>query len=107
MAIMVIYDALGFRPQDYEQIRAAIGWESNPAEGCSMHLLGHDAAGLTDVQIWESEDVFDAYVAARFHPAFERLGLPYPPAPRIMHLYNAVQDQSAEAHVPRLERAFA
>lgn len=107
MAIMAIYDAHGFTPQDYELVRATIGWESNPPRGSFMHLLGHDADGLLNIELWESEDLFEAYVRDRFNPAFDRLGLPYPPAPRIMFLHNALQLEDATAHVPRIQLALA
>lgn len=107
MAIMVIYDAVGFTPQDYELVRATIGWESDPPRGSFMHLLGHDAGGLLNIELWESEDLYDDYVRGRFRPAFDRLGLPYPPPPRIMFVHNALQLEEAADHVPRVQRAYA
>lgn len=107
MAIMVIHDAPGFTPQDYELVRATICWESNPPKGSFMHLLGHDAGGLLNIELWESEDLYDAYVRDRFLPAFDRLGLPYPPAPRIMFVHNALQLEDAADHVPHARRAYA
>lgn len=110
MAIMVIYDAAGFTPQDYEQVRATIGWEADVPDGSFLHLLGHDAGGLLNIELWESREQYEAYVEERFNPAFVRLGLPYPPPPRIMFLHNALQLEDAGEHVPRIslaQRAYA
>lgn len=106
MAIMVIHDAAGFSPNDYEVVRAAIGWESKPPAGSFMHLLGHDADGLLNIELWETEDLYADYVRTRFLPAFDHMGLPRPPEPRIMFLHNALQSEDAAAHVPRI-RALA
>lgn len=107
MAIMVIHDAPGFTPQDYELVRATIGWESRPPPGGFMHLLGHDADGLLNIELWESEDLYDAYVRDRFLPAFDRLGLAHPPPPRVMFIHNALQLEEAVDHVPRAQRTYA
>lgn len=101
MAIMVVYDASGLTLQDYDHVRAAIGWEADLPDGSFMHLLGHDNNGLLNIELWESQALFDTYVRERFNPAFDRLGLPHPPPPRIMALHNGLQLQDAEAHVPR------
>ncbi len=108
MAIMAIYTANGFSTDDYDRVRDVIGWEADPPPGCVLHLLGQDAFGLCNLELWESEELFDAYVRDRFMPAFDKLGAPYPPAPRIMAVYNALQLRDAEAIVPfRETRAFA
>lgn len=102
MAIMVIFDGAGFVERNYDHLRAAIGWDAEPAAGCHLHLLGSDEAGLLDVQIWESRAQFDAYLETRFLPAFDALRLPRPTAPRILDFYNGAQSGEAERLVPLL-----
>lgn len=68
-------------------------------------MLGEDEFGLCDIELWDSEASFDAYVRDRFMPAFDRLGVPFPPAPRVMVVYKALQATEAEQIVPRLQGA--
>jgi hypothetical protein len=103
MAIMAIYTANGFKTSDYDRVREAIGWENDPPAGALLHALGHDGFGLCSLEIWESEALFDDYVRDRFMPAFDRLGLPYPPAPRVMNLYKAFEQAGAQTVIARLQ----
>jgi hypothetical protein len=103
MAIMAIYTADGFGVAEYDRIRNEIGWEADPPPGGVLHLLGQDGFGLCNLEIWESEAAFDTYVRERFMPAFDRLGMPYPPAPRVMAVYNALQRADAETHIRRVD----
>ena len=76
MPIMVTSDVPGVTRAQYDTVREDIGWDARPPAGALLHMAAFDAVGMRTVDIWETQDLFDAYLEGRFKPAVERAGLP-------------------------------
>lgn len=75
MPVMIIIRASKVTAQQYEAVKAAVGWEQVPPPGGISHSIAFTDAGAVEVNIWESKALFDAYVASRLQPVIDRLGV--------------------------------
>ncbi|NEB01011.1 hypothetical protein G3I78_18370 [Streptomyces sp. SID13726] len=62
-------------PEQYEVVREAVGWEESAPVGGEVHVAWFDAGGLHVVDVWESEQAFQAFFAERLAPAVEKAGI--------------------------------
>jgi hypothetical protein len=76
MAIMVIIEWEGLTPEQYDRLRAAVGWlEHAPVGGrCHVVAFGDDGVRMTDV--WDSAEDLQSFVDGRLMPEVRNLGLP-------------------------------
>ena len=51
---------------------------SGPPAGQVLHIEGPMDGGLRVVDVWESQEAFDTFVATQLAPAVQRLGIPFP-----------------------------
>lgn len=75
MPVMIIIRASKVTPQLYDAVRNAVGWEKTPAVGAISHAISFTRDGAVEVNIWESEASYDAYVQTRLKPVIDRLGI--------------------------------
>lgn len=72
MAVVLIQHLPGdFDPKSYDAVNDRMGVEADPPEGLISHTLGVSDAGAVIVDVWESEDHHDRFVAERLNPAME------------------------------------
>lgn len=104
MTIMAVYLVNAATKQNYDDIKDAIGWETDPPDGALLHFAGFDKQGACSVELWESEAQFEAYRRDRYDPACEQAGLGRLEA-RVLEVHNAAAAGSVETYVPILEAA--
>jgi hypothetical protein len=86
MPFIVKYDEPKITRELYDAARKEINWDNGPPAGCLLHMTYFDEAGLHSMDIWESPAQIDAYLASRFDPALDKLGLS-PAKPQIVELH--------------------
>jgi hypothetical protein len=69
----------GATPDQYDRMRAQLDWESNPPDGGVQHVAWFDDGGMNVVDVWESEEKFNAFIQSRVMPAVQELGIPGQP----------------------------
>jgi hypothetical protein len=82
MAVCLIMQFAGMDTGKYDAVMDKLGLSSaNPnwPEGIVSHVAGRTSDGLCVVDVWESQQDFDAFMNSRLKPAFDALGgLPQP-----------------------------
>lgn len=82
MSVCLLMQFAGVDAGKYEAVMEELGLKgANPnwPSGIISHVAGFDSDGMYVVDIWESQQDFDAYVESRLQPAFEAVGgLPMP-----------------------------
>jgi hypothetical protein len=65
----------GVTPEQYEEARAKVGWETDVADGAVLHVAGFDDGGLRVTDVWESPEQFQRFVEERLTPAVQEIGI--------------------------------
>ena len=78
MAVAFLIEIPGFTPEQSAAVLQALGLDKNPAAGQVMHLEGPMDGGMRVVDVWESEEAFQAFVRDRLAAAFEKGGTTFP-----------------------------
>ena len=82
MAVALIMQFAGIDTGKYEAVMEKLGLRSaNPnwPKGILSHVAGRTSEGLCVVDVWESQQDFDAFMNSRLKPAFDAVGgLPQP-----------------------------
>ena len=84
MAVCLIMQFAGADAAKYEAVLQELGLQSANADwpkGIISHVAGFDSDGMYVVDVWESQQDFDAFVESRLKPAFEAVG--EVPQPRV------------------------
>jgi hypothetical protein len=82
MAVCLMMQFAGMDNRKYEAVMEKLGLRSaNPnwPKGIMSHVAGATTEGLCVVDVWESQQDFDAFMKNRLKPAFDAVGgLPQP-----------------------------
>jgi hypothetical protein len=86
MAIGFVMQFAGMQAGDYDQVMQILGLATpNSPEaadkwpgGIISHTAGGTAQGWCVVDVWESQERFDAFMQSRLGPAMGQAGLPEP-----------------------------
>jgi hypothetical protein len=97
MAIMFTYRHPGLTPQVYDTVRKAVNWEQRPPAGAIFHGISFDEGGATEVNVWETQETYDAYIEDRLRPAVQAHGAQFP-APKVAPLYKLAVGASAKPY---------
>src|SRR3954466_14011315 len=97
MAVAMLMRWNGVTPEQYDQAKAIVGWEQNPAPGGIFHIAGFDEHGLHCADVWESADAFNAFVVDRLMPGVQQVGIQGQPEVEIV----PVHDLFAPGYVAR------
>ena len=79
MAVIVHVVLRGVTTQQYDAVRAAVGWLAQVPEGGLAHLAWWEGADSHNLDAWESEAAFNAFGAERLGPAMAKLGIAVQP----------------------------
>jgi len=94
MAIGIVHEIPGGTQDDYDKIAKALGQDSFdslsdwPVEGILCHIAGPYEGGWRVVDVWESEEAFQAF-GEKLMPAIQEAGIDAPP-PEIYSVHNFV-----------------
>ncbi|ALV31541.1 MULTISPECIES: hypothetical protein [Streptomyces] len=75
MAVVLSMRWAGVTPEQYDLVRDAVNWEEAAPAGSELHVAWFDAAGLHVLDVWESEQAFQAFFAERLASAVEKAGI--------------------------------
>ena len=82
MAVCIVMEFPGMNAEQYEALMNVLELRGvNPAwpKGLINHVVGFTSDGAYVVNVWQSQQIFDAFLENRLKPAFEVVGgLPEP-----------------------------
>jgi hypothetical protein len=79
MAIAFLIEIPGMTPEHGAAVLRELGLQDRPPAGQILHIEGPmEGGGMRIVDVWESQEVFQAFVQERLAAAFERAGLTLP-----------------------------
>ena len=82
MAVCIVMEFAGMNARQYEALMDVLELRGvNPAwpKGIISHVVGFTNHGAYVVDVWQSQQIFDAFLENRLRPAFEVVGgLPEP-----------------------------
>jgi hypothetical protein len=65
----------GVSEEDYDRVRARVGWLEQPPEGGLSHLTWWEGDDCHNIDGWESEQAFQSFADTRLGPAMAALGV--------------------------------
>jgi hypothetical protein len=75
MAVIAHVVLRGVSVDEYNKVRAEVGWLERTPTGGLAHLTWWEGPDNHNIDAWESEDAFNAFGAERLGPAMAKLGL--------------------------------
>jgi len=76
MPIAVLIDNPEGSQETYDKVRTQLGLEEQPPAGGILHVAGPSPdGGWRIVEVWESQEDADRFVAERLAPALEAVGV--------------------------------
>ena len=79
MAVVAHVILRGVSREQYDQVRAQVGWLEEPPAGGISHLTWWEGADCHNVDSWESEQAFAAFGAERLGPGIAKAGVQVEP----------------------------
>jgi hypothetical protein len=59
----------------YDQVRGKAQWDRDTPDGAKLHVCGFNDDGMHILDVWESEESFNAYFQQRIGPAVQAVGI--------------------------------
>jgi hypothetical protein len=97
MAVVVKGRGEGLGPREYDALLEAVDWENQPAIGGIFHIAWFDEGGLRFVDVWESEQAWEAFASGRLMPAMRGFGVNEPPPYTASPVHRYFNTESAHA----------
>lgn len=79
MAVIANFILPGLSREDYDRVREAVDWLSNPPTGGIAHLTWWEGEDCYNVDVWEDDAAFASFTEDRLGPAMAELGLQVEP----------------------------
>jgi hypothetical protein len=73
MAVGMIMEFAGFKPENYDAVSEQINWPQNWPDGLTFHVAGPAGDGMRIVEIWDSRGQFDRWMAETIQPAIKEV----------------------------------
>jgi hypothetical protein len=81
MPVLLVADLPGGTAEQDDAIVKALGLADDPPKGARMRLADPTDSGWRIVSLWDTQEDFDAFRAARLNPTLEQQGRPAAPTP--------------------------
>jgi hypothetical protein len=88
MGVAVWMEWPGVTEQQYDQVMALLGLDSNPAAGGNFHAAGFTKGSLCVFDIWDSQQAFEKFQRDRLSAAVKTVGLTTQPRVRFIPIHN-------------------
>ena len=75
MAVVAHIILRGVTQEQYDQVRAAVGWLDEPPVGGISHLTWWEGQDCYNVDAWESEEAFNNFGEMRLGPGMAQAGV--------------------------------
>ena len=79
MATVIMQKWDGMTPDQYDALREAVGWDRDVPAGMRFHVASFGDGVLRMTDVWDSEELFGAFVQTRILPGLRQLGIPGQP----------------------------
>lgn len=98
MSILMIVELSGVTPATYESINESMGihGDDDASEGLISHLACTTDEGMLIMDVWESKDAFDSFVAERLGPALAAAGV-QEVEPRVLDVHRLIAQGAGTA----------
>jgi hypothetical protein len=91
MAVSVIMDFEGATLEQYDEVMRRMGLDAAGAEmpaGGLFHWAVKTADGIRVIDVWESQEQFEAFSSSQIGPHTAAAGVPGPPRVEIAQVHN-------------------
>jgi hypothetical protein len=95
MAIAMQMEWPGITPEQYEDVRRRVDWETHVPRGAIFHAARFTDDGLTVGDVWETEADFNRFVEERLMPVVREVGIEGEPTVRFAELYTYFNAEAA------------
>ena len=75
MAVIAHVVLRGVSPEQYDRVRAEVGWLERAPDGGYSHVTWWEGDDCHNIDAWESEAAFNAFGQDRLGPAMAKLGI--------------------------------
>src|SRR5579863_370518 len=79
MATVIMQKWDGITPDQYDALRESVGWDRDVPAGMRFHVASFGDGVLRMTDVWDSEELFGAFVQTRILPGLRQLGIPGQP----------------------------
>jgi hypothetical protein len=73
--IVMEMDWHGVTPEQYDEVRDVVGWETDPPEGGVFHVASFADGRLRVTDVWETADDFQRFANDRLTPGTQKVGI--------------------------------
>ena len=77
MPVMSLFRSPTVNQPQYDAIIQAMDLEHQPQRGILTHACGFDQKGICVMDVWESRQDLDSFLANRLKPVFAKLGMTF------------------------------
>ncbi|MGZ4689396.1 MAG: hypothetical protein ACXVKA_08160 [Acidimicrobiia bacterium] len=90
MAVGVVLDFEGATLDQYDQVVEKMGFTpgGRGAPGGLFHWVTKTDTGIRVTDVWEAQDVFEAFAQEKIQPITVAVGLPNPPVVKFFPVHN-------------------
>lgn len=92
MALAYLFEVPDTTLAQYEGVMEMAHPGGRLAPGCLMHIAGPHDGGVRIVDVWESQEVFDAFVREQLQPALVKNGVT-PPRVEAWSVHNVLKSE--------------
>jgi hypothetical protein len=75
MAVVMSMQWDGVTPEQYEEARQKVAWETDVPDGAKLHVTWFTEEQLRVTDVWETGEDFQRFVNDRLNPAVEEIGI--------------------------------
>jgi hypothetical protein len=97
MAVVMFMEWDGVTPEQYDEARAKVAWETDVPEGAILHVPWFVDGGLRVTDVWESGDDFQRFVEQRLMPVVQQIGIQGEPRVEVHPLHSRVFAPAVES----------
>jgi len=76
MATVIMQQWDGLTPDQYDALREIVRWDRDVPAGMRSHVASFGDGVLRMTDVWDSEELFGAFVQTRILPGLSQLGIP-------------------------------
>jgi hypothetical protein len=90
MAVAVMVEAPGMNATQYDSAIKDVMPNGQPPKGCQSHVAGPMDGGWRVVDVWDSQEDFDAFAHSALAAAFQKIGFQGQPKITVWPVHNIV-----------------
>lgn len=88
MAVVIMLKFPGVSLEQYDKVREITNFEGDAPDGGIFHVCAQDGNGLRIVDVWESQEAFDAFGRERLQAGLQQAGIAGAPEVEVLPAHN-------------------